>query len=150
MGFFSFVKRVGNKIAGGVHEVARVGKKVTGTISNIGHKIAHHGKNILDVVDRIPVIGTTLSPVTGVARGALGIVSNVADAAGVAENLLTRGDNLVQTGNRMLQGKEKADVSGLVKSATSIGTDTRNLGKSLGGDVRQARELMRKQNPNNP
>ena len=50
----------------------------------------------------------------------------------------------------MLQGKAKPDLAGLVKTASGIAGDTRDLGKSQMSNVRDARELMRRSNPNNP
>jgi len=150
MGLLSFVRRVGNKVASGVHSVASVGKKITGEVARVGHKIADVGKKAVSIVERVPVIGTTLAPVTGVARSALGLVENVADGASAATNILDKGDKLVSRGNEMLQGKAKADLGGLVKSASNIASDTRDLGKSQMSNVRDAREMMRRNNPNNP
>ena len=50
MGLFSYISRVGNKIANGIHSAAVVGKKITGTVARVGHKLAHHGKNVLNIV----------------------------------------------------------------------------------------------------
>ena len=102
MGIFNFVKRVGNKVADGIHSVAKVGNKVLGKVHSIGNKINHYGTMATGIVNRIPVIGATLAPVTGVANAALGQIKNVADAAGVGQKLLSKGDKMVKTAQNIV------------------------------------------------
>tara|TARA_E500000318_G_C3549510_1_gene208252 strand:+ start:1138 stop:1569 length:432 start_codon:yes stop_codon:yes gene_type:complete len=102
MGFFSFIKRVGNKVADGIHSAAKVGKKVLGTVHSVGNKIYSAGTTATSVIKRIPVIGATLSPVTGAADAALGMVKNVADVAGAGNQLITKGDNLVSKAQKII------------------------------------------------
>ncbi len=150
MGLMDFAQRIGKKVASGVHSVASVGKKITGEVARVGHKIADVGKHAVSIVERTPIIGTTLAPVTGVARSALGLIENVADGASTAHKLLSAGDELAQKGQSMLEGKTKVDLGGLVKDASKIAGDTRGLGGSIMSNVKDARELMRRNNPNNP
>ena len=150
MGLLSFAKRIGNKIADGVHTAAKVGQKITGEVARVGHKIADVGKSAVSAVERIPVIGQVLAPVTGIARSAIGLVENISDGAETANSIMNKGDKLVSRGNDMLQGKAKVDLGGLVKSASSIAGDTRGLGGAMMSNVKDAREMMRRNNPNNP
>ena len=118
MGFFS---RIGNKIADGLHTAARVGKKITGNVSRVGHKIASSGKSVLGVIERIPVIGQALAPATGVARSAIGLVEDVADVAGVASNLLGTGEKLVRAGQSAVKRGDVAGAHEVLRSAGGLG-----------------------------
>tara|TARA_R110002051_G_scaffold5676_3_gene28852 strand:+ start:641 stop:1156 length:516 start_codon:yes stop_codon:yes gene_type:complete len=118
MGLFS---RLGNKIADGLHSAARVGKKITGTVSRVGHKIASSGKSVLGVIERIPVIGQALAPVTGVARSAIGLVENVADVAGGAHSILSTGDKLVRAGQHAVNKGDVAGAHAVLRSAGGLG-----------------------------
>ena len=150
MGLLDFTQRLGKKVASGIHSIARVGKKITGEVARVGHKIADVGKHAVSIVERTPIIGTTLAPVTGVARSALGMIENIADGAETAGKIIGAGDKLVSRGQSMLEGKSAVDVGGLVKDASKIASDTKGLGGSVMTNVRDARELMRRNNPNNP
>ena len=50
----------------------------------------------------------------------------------------------------MLEGKSKVDVGGLVKDASKIASDTKGLGGNIMSNVKDARDMMRRNNPNNP
>ena len=102
MGFFSFVKRVGNKVADGIHSAAKVGKKVLGTVHSVGNKIYEYGTTATSVIKRIPGVGAALSPVVGVVDAGLGMVKNVSDVAGAGNKLLTKGDNLVSKAQKII------------------------------------------------
>lgn len=150
MGLLDFTSRLGKKVASGIHSVARIGKKITGEVARVGHKIADVGKHAVSMVERVPIIGTALAPATGIARSALGMVENIADGAGTANKLISAGDDVVSRGQSMLEGKSKADLGGLVKDASKIASDTKGLGGSIMSNVKDARDMMRRNNPNNP
>jgi len=118
MGFFT---RLGNKIADGIHSAARVGKKITGTVSRVGHKIASSGKSVLGVIERIPVIGQALAPATGIARSAIGLVENVADVAEGAHSILSTGDKLVRAGQHAVNKGNIAGAHEVLRSAKNLG-----------------------------
>ena len=86
MGLFS---RLGNKISHGLQNASRIGKKALGSIHRVGNKIASQGSKIVSGVERIPILGQALSPVTGVVRSAIGLVKDVSDIAGTGEKLLS-------------------------------------------------------------
>ena len=109
MGWFS---RLGNKIASGIHSAARIGKKALGSVSRVGHKIANGAEKVVNVVDKIPLVGRVLSPITGVARTGIGLVRDVATVAGKGKELIEEGEDIVST----LQG---GDVSGAIGKAKS-------------------------------
>ena len=118
MGLFS---RLGNKIADGLHSAAIVGKKITGNVSRVGHKIASVGKSVVGAVERIPVIGQALAPVTGIARSAIGLVEDVADAAGGASKLMGTGSKLIRAGQSAVNKGNIAGAHEVLRSAGNLG-----------------------------
>ena len=109
MGFFS---RIGSKISSGLHSAARIGKKTLGTVNRVGNKIAHQAEKVLNVVDRIPLVGQVLAPVSGVVRSGIGLVRDVADAAGKGKELITMGEKLLTDGETAVKSKmEKANTN---------------------------------------
>ena len=135
MGIFSSISRIGNKIANGIHSASVVGKKITGSISRVGHKLASHAKNAVSLIERVPILGTALAPVTGVVRSGIGVVENVADIAGTAHKLIDTGDKLVRTGQSALNTR---DVAGAVRTFK----EAKNLGKASGKQLQRASEVL--------
>lgn len=125
MGFFS---RLGSRISSGLHSASRIGKKVLGKVNRVGNTIAHHAEKVVNVVDRIPVVGQVLSPVSGVVRSGIGLVKDVADVAGKGKKLIEEGEKLLESGDVVGAGK-------LVKSKLEKGGDIRqgveNISKTL-------------------
>tara|TARA_R100000278_G_scaffold120960_1_gene103933 strand:- start:164 stop:613 length:450 start_codon:yes stop_codon:yes gene_type:complete len=105
MGFFS---RLGSRISSGLKSAARVGKKSLGAVSRVGNAIAHGAEKVVNVVDRIPVVGQVLAPVSGVVRSGIGLVQDVADAA-------ASGKELIEEGEKLLGGE--GDAQALMKKA---------------------------------
>ena len=135
MGIFSNIQRIGNKIANGLHSASTVGKKITGTIDRVGHKISAVGKNAVNMINRVPIVGSALAPVTGLVSSGLGIVENVADVAGSANKLIDRGDKLLRMGQDALNTKDTAGAMRTMREA-------KNLGKSGGKQLRRASEVL--------
>ena len=138
MGFFS---RIGNKIADGIHTAARVGKKITGTVARVGHKIASSGRSVLNVVERIPVIGTALAPATGVARSAIGLVEDVADVAGGASKLLGTGEKLIRAGQSAVKKGDVAGAHEVLRSAGGLGGKSKQHIQKASEVIGQAKSL---------
>lgn len=109
MGFFS---RLGSRISSGLKSAARVGKKTLGAVSRVGNTIASTAEKAVNVVDRIPVVGQVLAPVSGVVRSGIGLVKDVADAA-------EAGKSLIEGGEAVLKSGDVSQVGGLVKDAKS-------------------------------
>lgn len=122
MGFFS---RLGSRISSGLHSAARVGKKALGHVNRVGNAIAHGAEKVVNVVDRIPVVGQVLAPVSGVVRSGVGLVKDVADAAGAGASLLDEGDKLLTAGEKALSGNP-LDVAAAVAQGKKVG----GMGKS--------------------
>lgn len=123
MGFFS---RLGSKISHGLEAGARLGKKVLGTVHRVGNKIATQGAKIVSGVERVPVIGQALAPVTGVVRSGLGLVKNVSDMAGRGKEMIEDAEDIVRRGASAIR-------TGDVQSASEVmrrGKDLVGAGKS--------------------
>ncbi len=119
MGFFS---RLGNRIKSGLHSAARVGKKVLGSVSRVGNRIADGAEKVVNVVERVPVLGQVAAPITGVVRSGIGLVRDVAGAAGTAKGLIEQGENV-------LEGK------GNVKDLVASGKSQLERAKNIKGDA---------------
>ena len=120
MGFFA---RIGNKISSGIHSAARIGKKVLGNVHRIGNKIASHAEKVVNVVDRIPLV---LAPVSGVVRSGIGLVRDVADAAGKGQQLITEGEKLFSEGEKALKSKLEKGQSAIQESRTEARSNIAN------------------------
>ena len=129
MGFFS---RIGNKIANGLSSASRLGRKALGTVSRVGNKIADSGRKIVRGVERIPIIGSALAPVTGIVRSGIGLVQNVSDLAGSGEKLLGDAEDIVRRGAKAIQ-------TGDVQSASEV----LRAGKNLVGNTKSTLERAR-------
>ena len=123
MGFFA---RMGSKISSGIHSAARLGKKVLGNVHRIGNKIASHAEKVVNVVDRIPLVGQVLAPVSGVVRSGIGLVRDVADAAGKGQQLITEGEKLFSEGEKALKSKLERGQSAIQESRTEARSNIAN------------------------
>ena len=123
MGFFS---RLGSRISSGLKSAARVGKKTLGAVSRVGNTIAHTAEKAVNIVDRIPIVGQVLAPVSGVVRSGIGLVKDVVSAADAGRSLIEGGEGILKSG-------DVSKVGGLVKDAKSklekgtIRKDAKNL-----------------------
>ena len=129
MGFFS---RLGNKISSGLHSAARLGKKTLGSVSSLGNRIADSTEKVLNTVNRIPILGQVVAPISGVVRSGVGLVRDVADASKTAQGL-------IQSGEDVLAGK--GSVKDLVASGKSQLERARNIKKDAGSIIQDAKGL---------
>lgn len=115
MGFFS---RLGKRLSGGLHAGARLGKKILGNVHRVGKQISETGEKVLNTIDRIPVIGQAVSPISGVVRSGIGLVKDVSAGAKAGIDLIDKGEAMLTAGEDALKSKlEKG--SGAVKSAVA-------------------------------
>lgn len=117
MGFFS---RLGSKISHGLEAGARLGKKVLGTVHRVGNKIATTGSKIVSGVERIPVLGQALSPVTGVVRSGLGLIKNVSDMAGKGKELIESAEGIVRKGASAIRTGDVQSASEVLRSGKDL------------------------------
>lgn len=125
MGFFS---RLGSKISAGISTAARIGKKALGTIHRVGNKIATQGEKIVSGVERIPILGSVLSPATGVVRSGIGLVKNVSELAGRGKDMIEDAEDIVRRGRDALQTGDVAGASDVLRRGkTLVGTSKNTL-----------------------
>ena len=117
MGFFS---RLGSKISHGLEAGARLGKKVLGTVHRVGNKIATQGSKIVSGVERIPVIGQALAPITGVARSGLGLIKNVSDIAGKGRDMIEDAEDIVRRGASAIRTGDVQSASEVVRRGKDL------------------------------
>jgi len=125
MGFFT---RLGKKIAGGVQSASRLGKKVLGTVSRVGHKVASTGEKIVSGIERVPVVGQVLAPATGVVRSGIGLVKNVSDLADTGKSMIEDAEDIVRRGSSALQTGDIAGASEVLRRGKQlVGTSKNTL-----------------------
>jgi hypothetical protein len=117
MTFLSSIASYGKKISHGAMKGLRYGEKMTHKVDTVGHKVASAVSRGISTVERIPVVGQAAAPVTGLARSAVGIVKDVADAAHMANKGLTSIDKGVR-------GAQTAVHAGNIEAATHILRDS--------------------------
>lgn len=149
--------RLGEKLSQGASHFTRLGKKVLGEVSRIGHKISSEGGKAVSVVERVPVIGAALAPATGVARSALGLVQNVADLAGTGESLLTGAEGVVRAGaeaiatgdtlsamDALRRGRDLGkDAQSSLERAKKVATESKAVGRGAGSAFTQSAKDLR-------
>ncbi len=129
MGFFS---RLGGRISSGLKSAARVGKKALGSVSRVGNTIAHGAEKVVNVVDRIPVVGQVLAPVSGVVRSGIGLVKDVAQAAQAGKELIEDGEKLLSGGG---------DVKELIKKGKTQLEKAKEIKQTGSQVLQQARAV---------
>jgi len=146
--------RLGDKI--NVSGIARLGKKVLGETSRIGHKISSTGGKVVNTIERVPILGTALAPATGVVRSGLGLVQNVADIAGTGASLIDSAERVVGAGvsavrsgdmisgmSALAQAKElRSQGQSALERSKKVGSEGRMLARGSGSAFKQsARDL---------
>jgi len=134
MGFFS---RLGSRISSGLKSAARVGKKALGSVSRVGNTIAHATEKAVNVVDRIPVVGQVLAPVSGVVRSGIGLVKDVVAAADTGKELIEEGEKLLAGGG---------DVKELIKKGKTQLEKGKELKQSGSQVLQQAKDVKSSMN----
>ena len=118
--------RLGDKITAGLESSSRIGKKVLGETSRIGHKIASEGGRAVSIVERVPILGAALAPATGVARSALGLVQNVADLASTGETLLTGAEGVVRAGGEAIRTGDALSAMEALRRGKTLQQESRS------------------------
>ena len=133
MGIFS---RLGSKISSGVQSASRLGKKALGTVSRVGHKIASTGEKIVAGVERVPVMGQVLAPITGVVRSGIGLVKNVSDLADSGKSMIEDAEDIVRRGAKAIQTGDVAGASDVLRRGKDFAGASKNT-------LERAREVKR-------
>tara|TARA_R110000803_G_scaffold1650_2_gene5357 strand:+ start:8316 stop:8786 length:471 start_codon:yes stop_codon:yes gene_type:complete len=120
--------RLGTKAAPAVNSAFRFGKKATGEVARIGHKVNNIAKMVQPFVGAVPVLGNIVG---GVAT-ASGAIAGAADTANKAIGI---GQNIVRTG---------ASAFNSASSAGDVMSAARDI-KRQAGDGRQSLGSLQQQ-----
>ena len=85
MGFFH---RIGKKIADAYETGHRIGSKVLGEASRIGHKVVSVGRDVVKTIEGIPILSTALATPLSIAKKGLAMVDKGASFADRGSGLL--------------------------------------------------------------
>jgi len=113
MGFFS---RLGKRLSGGLHAGARMGRKVLGQVHRVGKQIAETGEKVLNTIDRVPILGQAISPISGVVRSGIGLVKDVSAGAKAGIDLIDKGEAMLTAGETALKSKLEKGESDVRKA----------------------------------
>jgi hypothetical protein len=108
MGFFS---RLGKKMSDAYETGHRIGSKVLGEASRIGHKISDVGGAVVETIEGIPVVSTALATPLSVAKKGLAGIGKVADFADKGSRMLSDVDKVVRSGKDAMNKVEKHDAN---------------------------------------
>ena len=141
MGIAGVVGKFGSKVLQGASAGLRLGTKVLGGVSKVGHKVLDPINKGVGMVSKIPILGSLAEPVLAPVRGALGLANT---ALGVVDSGASLGRK-VQSGIRATQS---AVTSGDYHQAANVMRDTAKdsyaAGSALKGSARSVLERSRK------
>jgi len=123
--------RLGTKAAPAVNDAFRFGKKATGEVSRIGHKIHDVASMVQPFVGPIPIVGNVVSGVAS-ASGA------IAGAADTANKAIGMGQNIVRTGRGFIEAGNVGDV---MSTARDIKRQSKEAGQTIGQLQSQVRSM---------
>ena len=141
MGIAGVVGRFGSKVLQGASAGLRLGTKVLGGVSKVGHKVLDPINRGVNLVSKIPFVGALAEPLLAPVRGALGLANS---ALGVVDSGVSLGRK-VQSGVRATQSAVK---SGDYHQAANVMRDTAKdsyaAGSNLKGTARSVLERSRR------
>ena len=141
MGIAGVVGKLGSKVLQGASAGLRLGTKVLGGVSKVGHKVLDPINKGVGMVSKIPILGSLAAPILAPVQGALGLANT---ALGVVDSGASLGRK-VQSGIRASQSAVK---SGDYMSAANVMRDTARdsyaAGSTLKGSARSVLERGRK------
>lgn len=131
---FNLFKWLGQKVKDGAQGLARIGKKVLGKAENLGKKIAKGLGTGLNFVDKVPVLGDVLAPVTRPLRKVLGVVEKGTELAGRGRAGIEKAEQVVSAGRDALKS---GDLSGVISAGKSL----RDIGKGGVSGLKEAKRM---------
>ena len=141
MGIAGILGKIGTKVLQGASAGLRLGTKVLGGVSKVGHKVLDPVNKGVNLVSKIPFIGGLAEPILLPIRGALGLANS---ALGVVDSGASLGRK-VQSGVRSTQS---AVNSGDYHQAANVMRDTAKdsyaAGSNLKGTARSVLERSRR------
>ena len=129
---FNLFKWIGKKASSGVGALARLGKKNLGKIANIGHKVTQVLGTGLNIVDKVPILGSILAPVTRPLTRVLGAVEK-------GTELAERGKSGIEKAESLVQSAKDAAKSGNISGVIDAGKGLRDVGRGGVSGMREAK-----------
>ena len=140
MGIAGVIGKLGTKVLQGASAGLRLGTKVLGGVSKVGHKVLDPVNKGIGMVSKIPIVGSLAAPILAPVQGALGLANT---ALGVVDTGASLGRK-VQSGIRATQSAVK---SGDYHQAANVMRDTAKdsyaAGSALKGSARSVLERTR-------
>lgn len=156
---FNLFKWIGKKVSSGATNLARLGKKNLGKVVNLGTKVSSVLGKGLNIVDKIPIVGSVLAPVTRPLTKILGAVDQATALAQQGQAGIEKAENLVgalKQGDLSAVGGLKDLAKGGVQGmrdakrvSVGFGTGVRDsvmgakaVGSNVRGSVKSARRAL--------
>ena len=141
MGIAGVVGKFGSKVLQGASSGLRLGTKVLGGISKVGHKVLDPVNKGIGMVSKIPILGSLAAPILAPVQGALGLANT---ALGVVDSGASLGRK-VQSGIRATQSAVKTgDYHQAANVMRDTAKDSYAAGSALKGSARSVLERSRK------
>lgn len=135
MGFFSSIKRLGQKAWGATK---RIGQKALNVAQKVGHKVVEYSGDVADVAGLLAKGGAMLTPlvagIPGVNLAVAGATAGLAGLSAGAESIYkfsNRASKRIDKGKRMIEGKSRGGLERGVKEIGGIKQDIMGAGKEL-------------------
>ena len=141
MGIAGVVGKLGSKVLQGASSGLRLGTKVLGGVSKVGHKVLDPVNKGIGMVSKIPILGSLAAPILAPVQGALGLANT---ALGVVDSGASLGRK-VQSGIRATQSAVKTgDYHQAANVMRDTAKDSYAAGTALKGSARSVLERSRK------
>ena len=129
-----------SKVLQGASAGLRLGTKVLGGVSKVGHKVLDPINKGVGIVSKIPIVGSLAAPILAPVQGALGLANT---ALGVIDSGASLGRK-VESGIRATQSAVKSgDYHQAVNVMRDTAKDSYAAGKKLKGSARSILERTR-------
>eukprot|EP01050_Picozoa_sp_SAG11_P028818 SAG11_NODE_7860_length_1087_cov_0.867409_2_plen_192_part_01 len=118
MGFFSSVKRLGEKVVNTGGDALRFGNKVAGSVAQFGDKVANVASQVQSfsapvaaAVSGVPVIGTAAGLINKGAMAVERVARGVSEGARMSEKMIGRGQSIVRKGRDFLDNQSPGTIT---------------------------------------
>jgi hypothetical protein len=142
MGLFSKLKRGANrffkKVAGGVSDTFKKGGYLTKGLDYANKGLAF-GSKIIGAIEKVPILGQALSPLTTIARTGLGLGNKLLGGVRAGQNIaidtvgsLRRGENV---DNKLMDHIKSGYAGGKDMYKEGKGVNFKGAGKEVKGNI---------------
>ena len=126
--FVKTIGKLGKKVLGGA---AKLGKKVAGKVAHIGGKVSDVAGGVVNFVDKVPILGDVLAPITRNIKKVLGVV----DSATSLANKTTSG---IERAEMAVANRDIGALKDIAKGGVKGMKDARRLSVGFGTGVRDS------------